>query len=560
MNFRLKTFSSFVRMMEEEDRIAGIGHNGGPPLEDKPKRKKATPKPKKEVEDPIFREPNADSPLRVSTRVPTTANGRGKSGRGLDVSYDAMKQDPKHIAKVAHLIRGYGVLPKHMTDDTDHNVLEHFINQGADNLHFLHHKVQEQGWAEKAEGWYKGAHHFTKKLAEQYKLPHQSVAAAVAAMSPQKDWHQNANLAERLLSHYHTQQDHEWTPEMEHLATHKVLKPSAKQKGKEDTADLVMIHHAIRGKKLSELSDPDHKAAWIRTYDEAHAGRGVQDHSWTPEMDKIKKLKGVDPAVHNAIRGKNYDDLSEPTHKTAWMNLHYHTPHIGSAYNILSPTGEKTGLAMSKPDSKGHQTFKKVSWGSVGEISKAVQAVESGGDLDKISEILGHRHKIRSFYNNIIHPESSHHDFTSDTHQVAAGLLSPLSGNSVPVAHNFKNSLDKKHRPKNGEWGGWDKGAPGSAKTGIHGTYPLYQEMGRRATERLNQERNKQNLPNQTQSATWEGVRGLFTKEQKSDPKIVDGVSKIWHDYASGKHDADTARRKIYDFAGGIEKPDWVDK
>ena len=50
---------------------------------------------------------------------------------------------------------------------------------------------------------------------------------------------------------------------------------------------------------------------------------------------------------------------------------------------------------------------------------------------------MGKRHKIRSFYNNIITPMSTEGHSTIDTHAVAAVHLKPLSGKSLEVDHNF---------------------------------------------------------------------------------------------------------------------------
>ncbi len=152
---------------------------------------------------------------------------------------------------------------------------------------------------------------------------------------------------------------------------------------------------------------------------------------------------------------------------------------------------------------------------------------------------MGERHKVRSFYSNIIEPNSPHGDVTMDTHAVAASLLRPLSGNSLEVAHNFNNYAGK--------------GLPnarGSATTGVQGTYPFYAEAYRRAAA----ERNI--LPRQMQSITWEAVRGLFPDTFKT-PKNIAVVNDIWHQYKKGVISVDDARKQIFDFAGGIRPPDW---
>jgi hypothetical protein len=446
--------------------------------------------------------PNEDSPHRVSTRLPTEKAGRGAPGHGLNVSYEAMKSDKSYHDKTAAVVKSYGVLPKEKASGKPHEVVEHYINHLKDNYKFLYHKMHENGLAERASKWYDGAHKFTKEIAEKHNMPHQSVAAVAAAMSPQKDWHQNAHLAERLIDHYHTKQDHPWTPQME-------------KKSKEiyKTPALKVIHHDIKGKTLGQLTRPDHQAAWIRAHDEAHHTQSY--HVLTPEGDKSH--------IQTTKSGKE--------RKSAWGS-------ITSAKNPKEDVGN-------------------------GEITKAVLAVRSGGNVDKISKILGNRHKVRSFYNNIIHPHSSHGDVTSDTHHVAAGLLSPLGGNSIPVAHNFKNSLDKKHHPKDGSWGTKPHeppmGASGSAKTGLHGTYPLYHEATERARKELSAEGHTVGTQHnrQIQSIVWEGGRNTFTENHKKNKKFVAKVREVWHNHAQGHISADQAREQIYAHAGGVQKPDW---
>ena len=85
----------------------------------------------------------------------------------------------------------------------------------------------------------------------------------------------------------------------------------------------------------------------------------------------------------------------------------------------------------------------KAAWGSLNEIGKAVASIDANGDVNTISVLMGERHKVRNFYNNIYSPNSLFGDVTIDTHAVAAGLLRPLSGNSLEVDHNFKNTSVK---------------------------------------------------------------------------------------------------------------------
>ena len=63
---------------------------------------------------------------------------------------------------------------------------------------WLHDQVPAES-RERSKVWYVGARNITERLASAYNLPDQSVAAVMAALSPQKDWYQNASLGERLI-------------------------------------------------------------------------------------------------------------------------------------------------------------------------------------------------------------------------------------------------------------------------------------------------------------------------------------------------------------------------
>jgi hypothetical protein len=180
-----------------------------------------------------------------------------------------------------------------------------------------------------------------------------------------------------------------------------------------------------------------------------------------------------------------------------------------------------------------------VAWGSLNEIGKAIGAIEANGDVRTISGLMGERHKVRNFYNNIYDPNSPYGDVTIDTHAVAAGLLRPLSGNSLEVDHNFKNTTVAGR--------GTTKG---SSISGVSGNYGLYAEAYRRAA----QERGI--LPRQMQSITWEAVRGLFpdTFKTERNAQIIDG---IWSRYRNGEIEIDEARRIVSEAAGGINPPTW---
>jgi hypothetical protein len=154
---------------------------------------------------------------------------------------------------------------------------------------------------------------------------------------------------------------------------------------------------------------------------------------------------------------------------------------------------------------------------------------------------MGEKHKVRNFYNNILAPQSPHGDVTIDTHAVAAGLLRPLSGKSLEVAHNFAN------HPGVGL-----PAARGTAMTGIQGTYPLYADAYRKAAA------SRGILPREMQSITWEAVRGLFPDTAKT-PAHNARVTDVWKQYRNGKIDQHEAQQRIVNLSAphGIPAPSW---
>lgn len=250
--------------------------------------------------------------------------------------------------------------------------------------------------------------------------------------------------------------------------------------------------------------------------------------------------KEKDRAVIQAISNKKLSELELPAEKAIWLRI-YDETYGDRSHQIISPEGDFIGTALTaKGDPKG------TGWGSVVEISKAISAFESGGDKNILTPLMGTKHKVRSFYNNILDPNGPNGDVTIDTHAVAAALLRPLSGQATEVHHNFGSSPGK--AKQGADWFGATKN---SAKTGVQGNYGLYAEAYRRAAA----ERGV--LPREMQSITWEAVRGLFTDKFKGQARNVDDVNQIWYKYRKGEVSLDEARNAVEQRAGGINPPTW---
>lgn len=241
------------------------------------------------------------------------------------------------------------------------------------------------------------------------------------------------------------------------------------------------IAQNIQGKKLSELTNNIDRAAWIRTFDESH----------NPQT-----FREFDPA------------------------------HGGFKDVVRSANGAPAGLA----------------WQSNKMIADALTSLQANGDRDQISAAMGDRHKVRSFYNNILDPMSKNGDVTIDTHAVGGALLRSLGGDSIPVAHNFGNGIPAAAQPP-----GW-QGTAGSATTGVKGTYGLYADAYRAAAKEAGI------LPQQMQAITWEAKRQMLGTLSDKGTAAVDNVWRVYHAGGMSQPDAQKAVKGISD----AERQQWA--
>jgi len=244
--------------------------------------------------------------------------------------------------------------------------------------------------------------------------------------------------------------------------------------------------------------------------------------------------------ILKAIEGKRLDELDDPVAQAAWIRT-WNEAHEDRKFEIAKPDGTFGG--KMKTAAGGYDT---ASWGSLAQTVNAIHAFQSGGDPKKLSAILGERHKVRSFYNNIIAPDDPNGDVTVDTHAVGAAWLQPTSGTSASVWHNLANNPGAEgkdpFRPKN-----W-VAAKGSAKLGVRGTYPLYADAYREAAKDLGLK------PREVQSVAWEMKQRLFS-DKLTGERVQKAVNEVWEDYRDGKLSLKDAREKVVSVATAM-RPD----
>lgn len=415
-------------------------------------------------------------PALISTRRPT-AVGALESDRYRRVDLASMRQEPENYAQNMGLLKNAAAYPNfrpgELARKSPDQIARIAIDHAKANLKFLYEHVDPEV-REQGPKWYEGANRMAAEAAKKFNLPLQSAVGVFAALSPQKDWDQNVYLAERTIEIYQTKQNEAWDDKMS-AKGEQLWGPRNPAAPTPNERKKMAAVERIRGKKLSELTDPTDKAIWLRTYDEANSDRHYQHLS--PDGTALGEQKNLDgsPAV------------------AAWQGL--------------------------------------------SAIANAIEAMQSNGDRSTISRAMGDRHKVRSFYNNILDPHSPNGDVTMDTHAVGAALLRPLSGTSSAVMHNLALTPPAAAHPP-----GW-KATTGSAVTGLSGTYGLWADAYRETAAELGVE------PRVLQSVVWEAKRRMMPDNQRDvDRKAMEAA---WQNYHAGNADLMQTQNRILEIAGG---------
>ena len=431
----------------------------------------------------------------ISTR-PVTASGTGaeakvkaSAARGVykTIDFEAMKAAPDQFKANTALFKDGKFYPGMRADevkgDTDH-VADAVKDRMVDNLMFLANKVKAGDFGSKDDfktwaGWYEGAHSLAEGNAKKYKTDIASSSGVLAALSPQNDWSMNVHQADVVSDSMANKQGMKWDKAMRDTA-HAIW-----------TGQRVDMAREIEGKTLAELDkpmegDPEgaegralrlaRKAMWIRTEDEAHSDR---------------------------------------------------------SYRTVLPNGSLGDVVTTKSGENAT-----AAWKGVSSIANAVRAYESKGDFNQLSEAMGDRHKVRSFYNNILDPNSKNGDVTIDTHAVGAAWLTPSTQDDVSVYHALNTSPLAADKPEG------FVASKGSAVTGVKGTYGFYAQAYREAAKQLHIQ------PRQLQSVVWEAKQRLFSKTA-TGKRVKVAVDAVWRRYHSGEIGLKAAQTEVVKAAQG---------
>jgi hypothetical protein len=459
---------------------------------------------------------DSQSHNRISTRIPSEP-AQKKAGidahatSGLSIDMNSMNAATDQKAKNAAIIKQHYPGFAHLRTDNPDQINEAFIRHAKDNLVWLYRKMNDKngpigpGIVERAKRWYSGANKIAHDLAKEFGVQPYQAAAVLASLSPQKDWYQNVDLARRAFTAHKLGNNWTMTEEMKNYSDKYIAsleKAAANPKTRkgenpeENIGELRELQQKFHGTPMSELTDPYERAVFARWHDEAHTPR---------------------------------------------------------SYKMVTPEGEMGDTAMipAKYTKKGKlkeaSRPRDVTWGSFSEIQKAMAALQNA-DLPEVSRLMGKAHKVRNFFNNIIAPHHGH-DVTIDTHAIAAALLRPLGASAMEVAHGLGTN------PKQSKEEGAVKlpQAGNSMTLGNKGMYGLYAEAYRQAAKDLGI------LPRELQSVTWEGIRGIFSPEQKRNPGFVREIADMWRNKGAHRGKTPDERREaILTHAGGLKLPSWA--
>jgi hypothetical protein len=437
------------------------------------------------------------------------------TGQGFEKKADGTWKNPEAIKRAVNLIKNYANFDgkKYANDEAR---IEAFVEHVKENLIWLYKKYEAQhgDLIKRAKQWYDGG----RKLAERYAKvagvePHQ-MSAVIAVLSPKKDWFQNIDLARRIADFWAIRHKVKWNAPAMEKGYAKMLKSKAEMD--EDTRKKTEKRNKVRRARLNAKNSRGRKKA--RETGVAFEAAVFEAEVFTPSRDLQK--------AYARIRGKAFAEIKRPYDRAVWMRM-WDEGHHSRNYNVLTPEGESQGVATSTAEKTKGKPLTSV-WQSYDAVTKALSILDDGS-MKNISAKLGKQHKVRSFYNNIVDPDSPNLHVTIDTHAVAAGFLRPLGQWDKEVKDNLN--------------------AP-SKVSGESPTYGLVARAYREAAAEMGL------LPREFQSITWEAVRGLFSPSFKKGNKTV--IKNIWIDVAQGKMTAAAAREKIYGLAGKIDRPAWA--
>jgi hypothetical protein len=258
--------------------------------------------------------------LRVAQRVPTAVGTPlDPAKHDLRISMDAMREDPEMFANAASRA-GHIVREKTMTSRDPEEILGEAKQHMMANLDAIYQR-QDPNIRERSKMWYPGGNKLLGQLAEQYGVPNQSAAGAVAALSPQKDWFQNFDLARRTMESLG-----------ENPTITREMLERIKREGSEGIAKFGDILEPHIGKRLSDLSDK-------------HAAMGTVVHDLTTRSRAFPQLAPEGFQMGNQMNAPNAKGVARES-KVAWGSA----KQVANAIQALRSGGDISAISGALGD------------------------------------------------------------------------------------------------------------------------------------------------------------------------------------------------------------------
>lgn len=360
--------------------------------------------------DPVEEEPDFTGPVgryqRMSTRMPEGEGAEDWRKGHLTVDMAAMRRDPKFFANVVNDIKEMPNLTEKEKTGKEEKVAENFRQHLMSNFHFLRELAPHPDINERNRRWYPGGNRIISERANHFSVPMNSATGTYSTQSPQKIWHMNVSLGDRVL--------------------HTVFK-----RGKEQLSNAMLQ----------------------KAYDVWHPKEGTPE----PETDrqkmelaaKLDLLRHLEESrnntlnehlvdLHDKLKSGKYTN-TDIKRVGAWVRLFDEVNH-DPRYAIISPEGDYLDFATTQEGKHALRT-----WGANLEAGRGAASAILRGDLEQLRKLQGGNHKVPSFDPNLGDPYHPALDVTADTHVAAGGLLRPLGGAHKHVAAMMAGRTSKLH-------------------------------------------------------------------------------------------------------------------
>ena len=136
---------------------------------------------------------------RISQRVPTGANtfDIDPLRQDLRIDIDTMLKDPDYAHAAANAARGL-VPDKLARSQNPETILYGARDQFMKNLDAIYSRL-DPNIRDRATLWYPGGNTLAATMAARHGISTEAAAGTIAALSPQKDWYQNVEMADRIM-------------------------------------------------------------------------------------------------------------------------------------------------------------------------------------------------------------------------------------------------------------------------------------------------------------------------------------------------------------------------